>query len=120
MASDRKTVIVTGASQGIGAGIANLFLQRGYNVVANSRRISQKSELHRSDQLALVDGDIAAPSGRCRHSAAHRNPQRLPAFALTQRSNWKLEGYRGGHGVSHRGYAGNGGGDSCGRRITRW
>jgi len=62
MASNRKTVIVTGASQGIGAAIANLFLQRGYNVVANSRRISEKSELQNSDQLALVDGDVAAPS----------------------------------------------------------
>jgi NAD(P)-dependent dehydrogenase (short-subunit alcohol dehydrogenase family) len=54
-----KTVIVTGASQGIGAGIANEFLDRGYNVVANSRNISRKNELKRSDNLALVDGDIA-------------------------------------------------------------
>jgi NAD(P)-dependent dehydrogenase (short-subunit alcohol dehydrogenase family) len=61
MASIRKTVIVTGASQGIGAGVANLFLERGYNVVANSRRISEKNELQRSDNLALVDGDVALP-----------------------------------------------------------
>jgi NAD(P)-dependent dehydrogenase (short-subunit alcohol dehydrogenase family) len=53
-----KTIIVTGASQGIGAGVANLFLERGYNVVANSRNITGKNELSRSDQLALVDGDI--------------------------------------------------------------
>lgn len=59
MGTQRKTVIVTGASQGIGAGVANLFVERGYNVVANSRRISQKNELLRSDNLALVDGDIA-------------------------------------------------------------
>ena len=39
MGTQRKTVIVTGASQGIGAGVANLFLERGYNVVANSRCI---------------------------------------------------------------------------------
>jgi NAD(P)-dependent dehydrogenase (short-subunit alcohol dehydrogenase family) len=50
---------VTGASQGIGAGIANLFLERGYNVVANSRRISQKNELQRSDRLVTIDGDIS-------------------------------------------------------------
>jgi len=61
MDTQRKTVIVTGASQGIGAGIANLFLERGYNVVANSRRITQKNELQRSDNVALVDGDIAQP-----------------------------------------------------------
>ena len=56
--STQKTVIVTGASQGIGAAVANLFLERGYNVVANSRNISRKNELQRSDNLALVDGDI--------------------------------------------------------------
>jgi NAD(P)-dependent dehydrogenase (short-subunit alcohol dehydrogenase family) len=60
--TQRKTVIVTGASQGIGAGVANLFLERGYNVVANSRRITQKNELQRSDNVALVDGDIALPA----------------------------------------------------------
>lgn len=59
MTTNRKTVIVTGASQGIGAAVANLLLDRGYNVVANSRHISQKNELQRSDNLALVDGDIA-------------------------------------------------------------
>ena len=62
MGTQRKTVIVTGASQGIGAGVANLFLERGYNVVANSRRITQKNELQRSDNVALVDGDIAQPA----------------------------------------------------------
>src|SRR5882724_9868059 len=59
MATKQKTVVVTGASQGIGAAIATLFLERGYNVVANSRNISRQSELHRSETLALVDGDIA-------------------------------------------------------------
>src|SRR6185295_18436103 len=62
MGTQRKTVIVTGASQGIGAAVANLFIERGYNVVANSRRISKKNELQRSDNVALVDGDIALPA----------------------------------------------------------
>src|SRR4029078_4400031 len=62
MGTQRKTVIVTGASQGIGAGVANLFLERGYNVVANSRRITQKNALQRSDNVALVDGDIPVPA----------------------------------------------------------
>jgi len=62
MGTQRKTVIVTGASQGIGAAVANLFLDRGYNVVANSRRITQKNELQRSDNVALVDGDVALPA----------------------------------------------------------
>jgi NAD(P)-dependent dehydrogenase (short-subunit alcohol dehydrogenase family) len=59
MANARKTVIVTGGSQGIGAGLVKAFLDRGYNVVANSRHITQSGAFEPSDQLALVDGDIA-------------------------------------------------------------
>jgi NAD(P)-dependent dehydrogenase (short-subunit alcohol dehydrogenase family) len=54
----KKTVIVTGASQGIGAAIVQAFLDRGYNVVATSRSIS-KAGFEPSPNLALVDGDIA-------------------------------------------------------------
>jgi NAD(P)-dependent dehydrogenase (short-subunit alcohol dehydrogenase family) len=39
----QKAIIVTGASQGIGAAVANLFLERGYNVVGNSRRIPTRT-----------------------------------------------------------------------------
>ena len=56
-----KTIIITGASQGIGAGLANGFLDRGYNVVATSRRVSGSAEIKASDRLARVDGDIADP-----------------------------------------------------------
>ena|ERR1700733_921949 len=58
MASKRKTVIVTGGSQGIGAGIVRSFLDRGYNVVANSRNITKLDTFVESDQLALVGGSI--------------------------------------------------------------
>jgi NAD(P)-dependent dehydrogenase (short-subunit alcohol dehydrogenase family) len=58
MADRRKTVIVTGASQGIGAGIAKGFLDRGYNAVANSRTITKSGAFPESEHLALVDGDI--------------------------------------------------------------
>jgi len=53
----KKTVIVTGASQGIGAAIVHAFLDRGYNLVATSRSIS-KAAFAPSPNLALVDGDI--------------------------------------------------------------
>lgn len=53
----RKTVIVTGASQGIGAGAAMAFLKLGYNVVANSSKISE-SGFAVDARLALVDGNI--------------------------------------------------------------
>ena len=52
-----KTVIVTGASQGIGAAVVQTFLDRGYNVVATSRSVS-KAGFAPSANLALVDGDI--------------------------------------------------------------
>src|SRR5438552_425621 len=53
-----KTVIVTGASQGIGAGIVRAFLARGYNVVGTARNATKSKELSPSDHLALIDGDI--------------------------------------------------------------
>ena len=52
-----KTVIVTGASQGIGAAIVQAFLDRSYDVVATSRSMS-KAGFAPSPNLALVDGDI--------------------------------------------------------------
>src|SRR6266700_1470269 len=58
MASTQKTVIVTGASQGIGAGIVQAFLARGYDVVGTARSATKSKELSASDHLALIDGDI--------------------------------------------------------------
>jgi NAD(P)-dependent dehydrogenase (short-subunit alcohol dehydrogenase family) len=57
VANTQKTVIVTGASQGIGAAVVQAFLDRNYNVVATSRRVS-KAGFAPSPNLALVDGDI--------------------------------------------------------------
>src|SRR5258708_34859308 len=53
----KKTVIVTGASKGIGAAVVQALRGRGYNVVATSRRVS-KAGFAPSPSLALVDGDI--------------------------------------------------------------
>jgi NAD(P)-dependent dehydrogenase (short-subunit alcohol dehydrogenase family) len=58
MNNPHKTVIVTGVSQGIGAGIVQAFLARGYNVVGTARKATQSRELSASDHLALIDGDI--------------------------------------------------------------
>ena len=55
--ASKKTVIVTGASQGIGAAVVQAFLDRGYNVVATSRSLS-KAGFTPSSHLALVEGDI--------------------------------------------------------------
>ena len=62
MSGPPKTAIVTGASQGIGAGIVKAFVERGFNVVANSRRVTQSTEVAASDQVALVDGHIGEPA----------------------------------------------------------
>jgi len=61
MANTQKTAIVTGASQGIGAGLVEAFLKRGYNVVANSRNITKTNPFPASANLALVGGDIGDP-----------------------------------------------------------
>jgi len=61
MENTQKTAIVTGASQGIGAGVVEAFLQRGYRVVANSRNLTKANPFPASADLALVDGDIGDP-----------------------------------------------------------
>src|SRR5215470_5658810 len=57
MSSERKVAVITGASQGIGAGLVGGFLDRGYRVVANSRSI----KLDASADVITVAGDIADP-----------------------------------------------------------
>jgi NAD(P)-dependent dehydrogenase (short-subunit alcohol dehydrogenase family) len=55
MRSESKRVaIITGASQGIGAGLANAFRRAGYAVVATSRSIPSSAE----PDLLTVPGDI--------------------------------------------------------------
>jgi len=56
---DQKTAVITGASRGIGAGLVEVFLKQGYNVVATSRSVSQ--QLTASTALVLIDGDIGKP-----------------------------------------------------------
>ena len=58
-----KTIIVTGASTGIGKSIAQLFLEKGYNVVINSASLQNLEntfkELGHPNQLAMVHGDVS-------------------------------------------------------------
>ena len=58
MSTERKVAVVTGASQGIGAGLVRGFLDKGYRVVANSRSVKPDAS---ADVLA-VPGDIADPA----------------------------------------------------------
>jgi NAD(P)-dependent dehydrogenase (short-subunit alcohol dehydrogenase family) len=54
MNSPRKVVVVTGASQGIGAGLVKAFRDRDYRVIANSRSIKPSSD----PDVVTVAGDI--------------------------------------------------------------
>src|SRR4026208_2450975 len=58
MNAERKVVVVTGASQGIGAGLVRGFLEHDYRVVANSRSIKPDA----SSDVLSVAGDIADPT----------------------------------------------------------
>jgi NAD(P)-dependent dehydrogenase (short-subunit alcohol dehydrogenase family) len=58
MSSTRRIAVITGASQGIGAGLVRGFLDRGYRVVANSRSIEPAA----SEDMLAVAGDIADPA----------------------------------------------------------
>ena len=58
MSSERKVAVMTGASQGIGAGLVRGFLDRGYRVVANSQSITPDA----SADVITIAGDIADPA----------------------------------------------------------
>ena len=58
MSDSRKVAIITGASQGIGAGLVEAFLKQGFRVVATSRSIKASS----NPDVLTVAGDIADPA----------------------------------------------------------
>jgi NAD(P)-dependent dehydrogenase (short-subunit alcohol dehydrogenase family) len=53
-----KVVIITGASQGIGAALVEAYCKIGYYVIANSRHIGESSR----PEILTVAGDIADPA----------------------------------------------------------
>lgn len=59
MNTNPKVAIVTGASQGIGAGLVKGFLGSGYRVVANSRKIT--ADTFDSSNVLAAPGDISDP-----------------------------------------------------------
>lgn len=58
MVEEKKVVIITGASQGIGAALVEGYRARGYNVVANSRSIPSSD----AADLVAIPGDVADPA----------------------------------------------------------
>ncbi|MDI1479261.1 SDR family oxidoreductase [Polyangium sp. y55x31] len=57
---NKKVVIITGASQGIGAGLVEGYRKKGFRVVANSRSIKPDAFGGDPDVL-VVDGDVGHP-----------------------------------------------------------
>jgi NAD(P)-dependent dehydrogenase (short-subunit alcohol dehydrogenase family) len=55
MDTGQKVAVITGASQGIGAGLVNAYRDRGYGVVAVARSIKPSND----PEIVIVAGDIA-------------------------------------------------------------
>ena len=64
----KKTAIITGAQQGIGAGLVEGFLKGGYRVVATSLHASKTFAA--TADLAVVDGDIRDPETAAKTAGA--------------------------------------------------
>jgi NAD(P)-dependent dehydrogenase (short-subunit alcohol dehydrogenase family) len=58
MSNEQKVAIITGASQGIGAGLVKAYRDRNYRVVATSRSIKQGGD----PDVVAVPGDIGDPA----------------------------------------------------------
>jgi NAD(P)-dependent dehydrogenase (short-subunit alcohol dehydrogenase family) len=94
----RKVVIVTGGSQGIGAGVVAGYRGRGWSVVASARTIKPSAD----PQVLTVDGDISEPftdytSG---DYATVVGVNLTGFFLLTQRAITHMLRQQGGHVVN--------------------
>ena len=58
MSADRKVMVVTGSSQGLGAAFVKAYKERGWRVVGNSREIKTSDD----PDYITVAGDIGDPS----------------------------------------------------------
>ena len=88
----RKVAVITGASQGIGAGLVAGFRKRGYRVVANSRSIKPRRDdpissgrpgRHRrpgvADRVIGTAVERSAASTRWSTTPASSSPSRSPS-----------------------------------------
>ena len=58
MSDDRKVLVVTGSSQGLGEGFVRAYRERGWRVVGNAREIATS----RDPDYITVPGDIGEPA----------------------------------------------------------
>ena len=57
-ARDQRVVIITGGSQGIGAGLVVGYRRRGWAVVASARTIKPSQD----NGVLTIDGDVSEPA----------------------------------------------------------
>lgn len=53
-----KTILITGASSGIGKATAKLFQERGWNIVATMRNPDKEDELNKLDNILVTRLDV--------------------------------------------------------------
>ena len=63
MSNSRTVIVITGASQGLGAGMVKAFRELDYQVVATSRSIKPSTD----PDIHTVAGDIGDPAVAQRH-----------------------------------------------------
>ncbi|NNC75550.1 MAG: SDR family NAD(P)-dependent oxidoreductase, partial [Acidimicrobiia bacterium] len=56
-----KTIFITGASTGLGRATAQLFAERGWNVVATMRRPEGGADLAEHDRITVLQLDVTVP-----------------------------------------------------------
>src|SRR5580704_3712062 len=70
MSKSDKTVVITGATSGIGLGLAEAFLKEGYNVVGTGRSTERlqatAAKLDAGDRFLGVAGDVGKPESATR------------------------------------------------------
>jgi NAD(P)-dependent dehydrogenase (short-subunit alcohol dehydrogenase family) len=65
MSKSSNTVVITGATSGIGLGLAEAFLTEGYNVVGTSRSAERlqatAGKLNAGERFLVIAGDVGKP-----------------------------------------------------------
>ena len=78
--SQQPVAIVTGASSGIGLGVTQALLERGWRVVGTSRAISKSKGPRPSPDLVLVDGEVSKKETAAKVVEAARSRSFIPSL----------------------------------------
>lgn len=55
-----NTILITGASSGIGKEAAKLFQEKGWNVIATMRSPEKETELNQLDRVSVIKLDVTS------------------------------------------------------------